>query len=71
MKNKLCILVCLMLFAGMAKAEKEVIRIATDQVDLIYRVGENGRLYQAYLGQRLKYDTDIPHLPNIGEAYLT
>jgi alpha-galactosidase len=48
-----------------------VINISTGRASLIYRVGENGRLYQIYLGERLKHDADISHLTNQGEAYLT
>jgi len=48
-----------------------MIKIATDDVNLIYQVGEDGRLYQSYLGQTLKYDADIAYLPLGVEAYLT
>lgn len=40
-------------------AEKKVIRISTDQTDLILQVGDNGRLYQTYLGQKLVNDRDV------------
>ena len=52
-------------------ADKTVIKISTENVDLIYRVGDNGRLYQSYLGKRLNHATDIAHLPQGSEAYLT
>lgn len=52
-------------------ADKPVIKISTENVDLIYRVGDNGRLYQSYLGKRLNHATDIAHLPQGSEAYLT
>ena len=39
--------------------EKKVIRISTDQTDLVLQVGDNGRLYQTYLGERLLNDNDI------------
>lgn len=35
------------------------VRIATDNTDLILKVGDNGRLYQTYLGPKLRHDTDI------------
>ena len=40
-------------------AEKKVFRISTDQTDLILQVGENGRLYQTYLGKKLLNDSDV------------
>ena len=39
--------------------EKNVIRIATDNTDLILQVAPNGRLYQAYLGDKLLNEKDI------------
>lgn len=33
--------------------EKKVFRISTEQTDLILQVGDNGRLYQTYLGEKL------------------
>ncbi len=35
------------------------IRIATDRTDLILKVGDNGRLYQTYLGPKLLHEEDI------------
>lgn len=32
--------------------EKKVFRISTEQTDLILQVGDNGRLYQTYLGEK-------------------
>ena len=43
----------------------------TGNTSLIYRVGDNGRLYQSYLGKRLNHEADINHLPQGTEAYLT
>ena len=40
-------------------AEKTVIRIGTEKTDLVLQVGDNGRLYQTYLGERLLYDADL------------
>lgn len=40
-------------------AEHKVFRIATDQTDLILQVGDNGRLYQTYLGEKLLNDEDV------------
>lgn len=41
------------------KALPRIFRIPTDKTDLILRVGDNGRLYQAYFGERLRHDSDI------------
>ena len=51
--------------------EKQVIRISTRNVDLIYKVAGNGRVYQQYVGKRLKFETDFGHLPSGKEVYLT
>lgn len=55
------------LFAGaltlaalqMNAEESKVIRISTDQTDLILKVSENGRLYQTYLGEKLLHEADV------------
>ena len=55
------------LFAGaltlaalqMNAEESKVIRISTAQTDLILKVGENGRLYQPYLGEKLIHEADV------------
>ena len=55
------------LFAGaltlaalqMNAEESKVIHISTDQTDLILKVGENGRLYQTYLGEKLLHEADV------------
>ena len=39
--------------------EKETIRISTDNTDLVLQVGENGRLYQTYLGEKLLHQQDL------------
>ena len=72
MKERLLFLICFLCISFMLKAaDKPVIKISTENVDLIYRVGDNGRLYQSYLGKRLNHATDIAHLPQGSEAYLT
>jgi alpha-galactosidase len=50
--------------------ENHVMRISTDHADLIYKVGNDGRLYQSYLGKRLANDGDIKYLPTKNEAYI-
>ena len=72
MKERLLFLICFLCISFMLKAaDKPVIKISTENVDPIYRVGDNGRLYQSYLGKRLNHATDIAHLPQGSEAYLT
>lgn len=63
---------CLLCLCAFSRAdEKKVIPIQTECVSLIYQVGDNGRLYQSYLGQKLRFESDITHLPLGSEAYLT
>lgn len=38
---------------------QELLRISTEHTDLILRVGENKRLYQVYLGEKLRHDQDL------------
>lgn len=42
--------------------ESNLIRISTDQTDLVLVVGSNGRLYQTYLGDKLQNNADLKHL---------
>ena len=39
------------------------IRISTDRTDLIMHIDPNGRLYQAYLGPKLRHSEDIVRIP--------
>ena len=56
MNLKTTLLAGLLCLAGIAHAiEKPVIKIETGNTSLIYRVGDNGRLYQSYLGKRLNH----------------
>ena len=41
---------------------QSLIRISTNETDLILSVASNGRLYQSYLGQRLQHDSDLSYL---------
>ena len=43
--------------------EQQIIRISTDQTDLVLQVGENGRLYQSYFGEKLLHESDLKNLP--------
>lgn len=72
MKNKLFLLICLIVISISLNAnDKTIIPITTDNISLIYKVGNNGRLYQSYVGQKLRFDSDIDQLPMFGEAYIT
>ena len=72
MNVKAILLAGLFCLSGLVHAaDKPVIRIETGNTSLIYRVGDNGRLYQSYLGKRLNHEADIDHLPLGTEAYLT
>ena len=44
-----------------ANNDGALIRISTDETDLIYRQAPNGRLYQVYLGPKLMHQTDLEH----------
>lgn len=53
------LLFLLLLLALVGRADgNTVIRISTDNTDLILRTNEAGRLYQAYLGERLLHPAD-------------
>ena len=43
-------------------ADSKPIRIGTNDIDLILKIGDNGRLYQSYLGERLQSEADIAFL---------
>ena len=60
MKKTLLFLLTLLIFAGaQADNKKKVIRIGTEQTDLLLQVGDNGRLYQTYLGPKLRHEADL------------
>lgn len=42
--------------------EENIIRISTDRTDLVLQVGDNGRLYQSYLGEKLCHEADLGSL---------
>ena len=69
MNIKSFITACICLFVGYANGQN-LIQISTDHISLIYRVGNDGRLYQIYFGQSLKNSADYTYLPNLGEAYI-
>ncbi|NDV67327.1 alpha-galactosidase [Dysgonomonas sp. 25] len=45
-------------------AQQTVIRISTDETDLILKTAPNNRLYQAYLGEKLLNESDVQLLPH-------
>ena len=71
MRKVLLLLACLLGIACVKAADQPFIRIGTKSTDLIYKVGDNGRLYQCYLGKKLTHPADWEHLPLGTEAYLT
>ncbi len=72
MRKSILLLTCLLCMTSLLKAaEEQFIKIGTDCVSLIYRVGADGRLYQSYLGKKLTHDADLKYLAKGTEAYLT
>ncbi|MDE6216376.1 alpha-galactosidase [Bacteroides sp.] len=70
--KKVLLLQCLFCLLCIVKATADpVVKIQTNAVELIYKVADDGRLYQCYLGKRLHHDSDIAYLPQGGEAYIT
>lgn len=64
MKN-ISIILFLMLITGIyANAQQTVIRISTDEIDLILKTSPNNRLYQAYFGKKLLNESDMQLLPH-------
>lgn len=59
MRKALFTLLAILTMAYAYAAEKKVIRISTDNTDLVLQVGDNGRLYQTYFGERLLHDADL------------
>ena len=57
--------------AATAIADSKIIPIETDNVGLVYSVGDDGRLYQRYLGRKLDRQSEYANLPQGIEAYLT
>ncbi len=48
--------------AGAQSDDKNIIRIATDNTDLVLEVGPNKRVYQTYLGPKLLHESDLQNL---------
>ena len=62
MKKLLATLLVLTACLHVSAQESKQIRISTERTDLILEVAPNGRLYQAYLGDKLLHDRDLSHL---------
>lgn len=72
LKLKLLFFICFLCVSSfLTAANGPVIKIETERTSLIYQVGDNGRLYQKYLGKKLSHDSDVQYLPQGTEAYLT
>ncbi|MDR2232219.1 MAG: alpha-galactosidase [Tannerella sp.] len=69
MRLKYFIILCFCVFASSAGSQ-QIIHVSTDDISLIYRTGDNGRLYQIYVGQKLRHSPDFANLSNMGEAYI-
>lgn len=76
MKKNLLILF-LFLFSGYAEAQFQqpakagnLIIVQTDNTALVFSEGNNHKLYQVYLGEKLKNPEDYQLLPQLHEAYV-
>jgi len=56
-------------FPPAPQTQKQLI-IETDNIALVYSIGKNQKLYQVYLGEKLKNAADYQLLPNKHEAYI-
>ena len=61
MKKLLLLIVCTLLSLSIGAADKQSIRINTDNIDLILQVSPKNRLYQVYLGEKLNSTADFNH----------
>lgn len=71
MTKKHLSLFVLALIACQLTAFAQNIRVSTSKTDLVFRVANDGRLHQAYFGERLGSEADIAHLTTGPEAYIT
>ncbi len=72
MIKRFLLLICFACISILSQAnDRNFIKVSTDEVDLIFNVAEDGRLYQCYLGKKLTHDADLAYLPKGTEAYLT
>lgn len=66
--RKLTLAFGFLLMSGMAWAKSQIV-IETAKTGLVFTVGDDGRLYQSYLGKRLPAKSDYAGLPLGKEAY--
>ena len=66
-----CTLLLSVSWNGTAQTEEKSIRIGTDDSEMIFKVADNGRLYQQYFGKKLVDYTGLEQLPTKHEAYIT
>lgn len=59
------------MFLNVTTSFAQTVRLSTESTDMIFKVGDNGRLYQSYLGEKLLNESDINLLPLGKEAYIT
>jgi alpha-galactosidase len=72
MKKTVTFIICFVVAALVGRAaEKPLIHIATDNISVVYRVGDDGRLYQSYVGRRLHHESDLRHLLRGVEACIS
>lgn len=71
MKISKLLVVGISMLVGMAANAKNMISIHTDNVQLVLEVKSNGRLYQAYLGERLSEGTPLSLLfmPQVNQTW--
>ena len=69
-KTLLAALSLLPLMGNTASAKEQIV-VETENTALVLTVGDNGRLYQSYLGKRIANAGDYASLPLGLEAYLT
>ena len=70
MKLKAILIGCLALTATSMKAD-ELIKVRTQDIDLILKVKDDGRLTQSYLGKKLRDEADFGWLEDGRETYTT
>ncbi len=59
----ICFVLILSTSFQLKAADEKLIRISTDQTDLILQVASDGRLYQTYLGTKLANESEFKKLP--------
>lgn len=64
MKKIFLLLIVFFAYLQVNAENRKMIRVSTDNTDLILKVAPNGRLYQSYLGSKLLNEQDIVSLPS-------